>query len=221
MNDGILAMIVQWTLLVCIWMGSFDRQLNRLGLARASALAVLTVVLVCSYASWQLYFLPVYVNVSGGILPFLLSGWIWMKLPAKGKEYTLASSVLLACVILFIRKLIFWDPVLLILDEELLIPIACLFLVFLLSRRLEQQWFLLIVSVPLADVFYVFSNLQALSRYSQAVIGSPEAQDRLWISISLWIITMITLAFFNRFAAFSRKSLQVLFKWKSKTEPNR
>lgn len=221
MNDGILAMIVQWTLLICMWMGLFDQQLKRLGLSRASALAVMTAALVCSFANWQLYFLPVSLNVSGTILPFMLAGWMWMNLPAKGKEYTLAASVLIACVLLLFRKLVFWDPVLLILDEDILVPFISLLLVCLISRKMEQQWFLLIVSIPLSDLFYVISNLQALSRYAQAIAGSPEAQDYLWMSISLWVLTLVVYRVLNRLVAMTGKSLQTVFRWKSKTEPNR
>lgn len=221
MNDGIIAMIVQWILLICLWMGLFDRQMNRLGLSNSTALAGLTAFLVCSFTDWKFYFLPVYVNVSGGILPFLLSGWFWMKLPAKGKEYTLAASVLMACVLLLMRKLLFWDPVLLIVNEEVLIPVIVLVLVFLITRRMEQQWFVLIVSLPLSDLFYVISNLQALSRYSSAVIGSPEAQDRMWISIACWVFVLMVLAMCKQLIQLCGRSLQALFKMKSKTEPNR
>ncbi len=221
MNDGTFAMILQWTLLVCVWMGLFDRELERIGLTRTSGLVVLTGFLVCSFADWKLYFLPVNVNLSGGILPFFLAGWMWMKLPSRGREYIIAACALTACVLLFIRKLLFWDPILMIFDEKLLVPVSSLLLTCFITRRLEQQWFLLLVSVPLADLLYVLSNLSVISRYSaDDVIGGAWAQDSFWMSVALWIGLVASWNLLKRMIRLAAKPFQEIIRSKSKTESN-
>ncbi|WP_240470130.1 hypothetical protein [Brevibacillus laterosporus] len=110
MNDGTIAMIVEWTLLCVVWMGLTDRFLHQMGWKRSTALLILTAFLVTSYSEWRLFLLPVEVNVSGMLLPLLLGGTLWYHLKKKRRKYMITSSILLAFALILLRKLFFLGP---------------------------------------------------------------------------------------------------------------
>jgi hypothetical protein len=184
MNDGILTLILQWCLLCLFWMGMFDRPLRKILLTRAQALALITLFLVCSFANWKLYFLPVVVNVSGTILPLLFSAWVWAVLPFDQRGYCILAALFTVFLLFAARMLLFWDPVLLVMDEQLLLTLMILCSLFILTREWRQQLFIILTALPLADALYTLSFLK---KANQCLIGGGYAQDLLWITIPFWM----------------------------------
>ncbi|MGC5324536.1 YphA family membrane protein [Brevibacillus sp. SYSU BS000544] len=216
MNEGIMALLVQWTLLICAWMGLFDSAIQKSGFSRAKLLATLTAFLCCSFANWELYFMPLAVNVSGVILPFLLAGWMYVRLTVSNKEYILAAGILCACVILFMRKLLFWDPILLVVEEILLVPLLCIILINLIARNFMHQLFVLLLALPLSDLLYVGSNVALIPQVESSVAGSLEAQDIFWVSIGVWVIAKAVWEASKVTGKITMKPLQTLRKSKTK-----
>ena len=212
MNDGVISLITQWCLLCMIWMGLFDRALTGIRVSRAVALAGLMLSLVCAYANWQLYFLPVSVNVSGALLPVMAAAWIWSVLPAQGKQYCVLSVLFTVFLQFAARKLFFWDPVLLIVDEHILLPVVLVCANFLLVREWRQQLVILLLSLPLADGLYVISNE---AQWEEAIVGGEYAQDLLWSVLSLW--TLVALSWSAMVKGFNVFRGLLSEKWKTKS----
>lgn len=183
MNDGIVTMLIQWCLLCLIWMGNFDRALQRLGFTRRNALAALTVFFICTFVSWRLVFLPVQVNLSGALLPLLFAGWLYANLPQERRRYLVVIAFFLAFLFAFLRKLTVSDPVLLIADEVILFPLAAVTTIVTVSRNPVVQLFMIMVSLPVADALFATSFLH---RADLAQLGSDYAQDLLWCTLALW-----------------------------------
>ncbi|WP_134683281.1 YphA family membrane protein [Brevibacillus migulae] len=212
MNDGVISLITQWCLLCLLWMGLFDRALQRIRVSRAVALAGLMLSLVCAYANWQLYFLPVSINVSGTLLPIMAAAWVWSVLPAEGKHYCVLSVLFSVFLQFAARKLFFWDPVLLIMDEHILLPLVLVCTTFLLVREWQQQLVILLLSLPLADGLYVISNE---AQWENGIVGGEYAQDLLWSVLSLWILVAFAWSVMTK--GFSLLRVHLVEKWKAKT----
>lgn len=185
MNEGTITLLVQWCFLCLIWMGSFDGPLSGLGFTRSNALTLITVFLLCSFVSWRLYFLPIELTISGALLPSLLAGWLYTRLEKGRRRLYLISALLSGTLLCMFRILLFKDPVLLVLDERLLIPIGALVGLFALTRNVKQQLFFLLFVFLLADIMFTCSFLKKADRL---VIGGDYAQDLLWSTLSLWSI---------------------------------
>lgn len=85
MNEGTIALLIQWSLLCLVWMGSFDAQLREMNMERRRVLAVLCAFLICSFVSWKLFFAPIQVSLSGTLLP-LLQVWSSTRASPKRRE---------------------------------------------------------------------------------------------------------------------------------------
>lgn len=218
MNDGILTLVIQWCFICLIWMGTLDRPLRQFSFSRAHALAVVTIFLLCSLVSWRLYFLPIEVNISGGILPLLLAGWIYTQLQQERRRYLLISSFFIGCMLLFLRKILFWDPVLLFTDEVLLLPLVIVFAAVILARTIVFQAFILLVSLTLSDALFALSQMK---QAGSATIGTDYTQDMLWISLSLWVLVMSSLHIGKKGIVRLWSAIFPQLKWKSKTDTDR
>jgi hypothetical protein len=218
MNDGIVAMIIQWCLLCFIWMGSLDLPLRKSGLSRSHGLAVLAGFLLSSFVSWRLFFLPLEISISGAVLPLLSAGWMYARLAIERRRYLLLSACFIAFLLFALRKMIFFDPVLLIADELLLLPALTVATVIALTRSVTLQLFILLVSLPLSDVFYMLSFFQQVGHCR---IGSGYAQDLLWSSIALWASVIFVWSGMKNRAAAICAALILQLKGKSKSHPDR
>lgn len=218
MNDGVVTLVIQWCFICLIWMGSLDRPLSRFSFSRRRALAVLSVCLVCSMVSWRLYFLPIEVNISGGILPLLLAGWMYAHLPEEKRRYLLISSFFLGFMLFFLRKILFWDPVLLVMDEMLLLPVVIVPAAIVVARNIVLQAFILLVSLPLSDTLFTLSQL---GQAGSAKIGSEDAQDMLWVSLALWLLVISMWRLVEKGAIGLGGKWQPLSKWKAKKDTDR
>jgi hypothetical protein len=185
MNEGTLTLLFQWCLLCLIWMGSFDRTLLEMGVTRAVALAALALFLVCSFVSWRLHFLPVHVSISGSLLPILCAGWLYERLVRERRRLVLIAGVITGFLLFCLRMLLFHDPVLLVVDETVMIPLSALFAVLALSRDAKQQLFHLFTAFPLSDALF---SLRFLAMMEESEFGSAYAQDLLWSAVSLWCV---------------------------------
>jgi len=208
MNDGILAIIIQWCLLCVIWMGVLDRPLRRLGLHRTSGLALVTVSLVCAFVHWQVYFFPVEINISGFLFPLLLAAWSWQFVSFRQKIFILLAASLTTVLLFFVRKLLFKDPVLLIFDELAMYPVLTVVIFHFLSRNLVCHWFLLLVAVPLSDALFSLSFLEQTKR---SVIGGEYQQDLFWLTVMVWgVVSTVWLAAANVFHLLGKRIVSVL-----------
>jgi len=183
MNEGTLSMIIQWCLLLLIWMGSLDFVLVRMGMTRAAALAALALFLVCSFVSWRLYFLPVHISISGALLPALAAGWLYSGLPRMRRRFLLLAGCVTASLLALFRLALSRDPVLLVLDEPILVAGVMLAALFTLTKEFRQQLFLLFLVLPLSDALQVLS---VLPQMEQGIVGGEYAQDLLWVNMALW-----------------------------------
>jgi hypothetical protein len=195
MNEGTLAILIQWCFLCLVWMGSFDRPLKRWGVSRAGTLAVLAAFLACSFVSWQITFLPVQVSLSGAILPLLCGGWLYGRLAKEKRRLYLLAGAAAGLALFWLRWLFFTDPVLQVWDEAVLLPTAAVLAVFAIARRGLARLYLLAVSLPGADVLYA---LYVWKLSGTCEIGGGYAQDLLWSAVSLWSLTGSTLAAVRR-----------------------
>lgn len=218
MNDGVITLITQWCLLCLIWMGMFDRALGRIALTRSHGLAVVTLFLICSYANWQLYFLPVSINLSGAILPLLTAAWIWSALHPQHKGFVLLAALFTTFLLFATRKLFFWDPVLMIVDEPILLPLIMVGTLFLLAREWRQQLVILFLSLPLADAVYMISSFQ---QWERCIIGGEYAQDLMWSILPLWLMFALLWRIMTKGLGVFRTYLTTQLKWKTKTNANR
>ncbi|WP_019122476.1 YphA family membrane protein [Brevibacillus massiliensis] len=218
MNDGVLSIVLQWSLICVVWMGSLDRQLHRLHLSRRSALFILTVTLICAFTSWRLYFFPVDVNVGGAIIPLLLSCWSWLHLPKQGKTFLILAAFLFACALYFARLFAFRDPVLLVWDEKLLLPVLLITVLVFLTRNWQVQWFIILVALPLADAFY---TLNFLDKGAESQIGGAKTQDLLWCTICLWTALMSLYSTLQKSVVRSYRRFVRTFKLRTKTHSHR
>jgi hypothetical protein len=191
MNEGTLAILIQWCFLCLVWMGSFDRPLKRWGLTRAGTLAVLAAFLVCTFVSWQLAFLPLQVSLSGTILPLLCGGWLYGRLAEDKRRLHLLAGAAVGMTLFWLRWLFFTDPVLQVWDEAVLLPAAAVLAVFAIARSGLARLYLLAVSLPAADVLY---GLYVWRLSGTCMIGGGYAQDLLWSAASLWSLTGSALA---------------------------
>lgn len=183
MNEGTLAMLIQWCMLCLVWMGSFDRLLRETGVSRKYLLAVITVFLVCSFASWKLSFAPVHISLAGTLLPLVSCGWLYTFLPPKKRRFLLLASIAMAWLLFWLRWVFFSDPVLLFSDERVLLPAAAVIMVLIVNRSTLQQLFSLLFSLEIAEVIHGFY----FWKWSGAcVLGGEYAQDLLWSGLSLW-----------------------------------
>lgn len=218
MNDGTIAMIVEWTLLCVVWMGITDQFLHQMRWKRSTALLVLTTFLITSYSEWRLYVIPVEVNVSGMLLPLLVGGVLWYFLKRQRRKYMLTSAVLLTLVLILLRKLFFWDPVLLFIDEVIILPILCVILCFIVTRHAIYHWFLLCVALPLSDAFYQASFLSLTER---CVIGGEYQQDLFWTSFAMWAGCYMVCQLVQKTGLVLRTRIAPMFRLKSKSPTNR
>lgn len=183
MNDGTVALLIQWCFLCLVWMGNLDQSLHALGFSRRSGIALLCAYLVCSFAEWKLYVLPVYVYVGGVILPVLTAGWLWLRLTQRQKLYAMSGAVLYTVLFYLVQKLVMADPVLLIWDRHVMLPLLYVLCIQFSSRDRVVQWFILLLSVPLSDVFL---SLQEMTYRYQATLGGAEEQDMFWTTTAIW-----------------------------------
>ncbi|MBG9797450.1 hypothetical protein O0555_02405 [Brevibacillus laterosporus] len=218
MNDGTMAMIVEWTLLCVVWMGLTDRFLHHMGWKRSTALMVLTAFLITSYSEWRLFILPVEVNVSGMLLPLLIGGGLWYHLKKKRRKYMMTSAILMAFALILLRKLFFWDPVLLFIDEVMILPVLCVILCFIVTRHATYHWFLLCVAFPISDAFYQASFLSLTER---CVIGGEYQQDLFWASFTLLSGCYLVIQLLQKAGMLLRTRIAPLIRFKSKSPTNR
>jgi hypothetical protein len=218
MNDGIRTLILEWCLLWLLWMGILDRPLRSIDLTRIQALALVSLFLLGSFANWKLSFLPVDVNVSGTILPLLTAAWIWTGLSKNKRGYSMLAAVFTVFALFAVRKLLFWDPVLLLLDETLLLPLFLVGLLFLLSRDWREQLFIVLIGLPLADALYMLSCLPQLE---ECVIGGGYAQDLLWTTLPLWMTAAAVWNVLYRGIVSLRAGLLASGRWRTKTNAHR
>ncbi|WP_139489189.1 YphA family membrane protein [Brevibacillus dissolubilis] len=217
MNEGIVAIILQWSMLCLIWMGSLDGPLRQIGLGRRSALAFVTAWIVCSFSSWQLYFLPVHVNVGGVLVPLLFAGWCWAAVPKKRRMPLLIATFMSAVMVFVVRKMLFFDPVLLVLEDTFLVPIVVVVILYGMTRSRLYHFFMLLLALPLSDALYMLSYLDQLTDLE---LGSGHAQDMFWLSFALWgVATVVWLVVYRGGTAVGRMAANL--RVRSKTNPNR
>lgn len=184
MNDGTLAILIQWYFLCLIWMGVCDGVFHRWGIKRAGALAVVTLFLVCTFVSWQLSFFPaIRVSVSGAILPFLCAGWLYSNQQHGRKRIYVIIGGCIGIALFWFRWLLFTDPVLAVWDVRWMVPVCAVFAALTVSRSSLTQMFLLLLSLPLSDLLY---SLYEWKLTGSCQIGNEYAHDLLWSAISLW-----------------------------------
>lgn len=185
MNEGTLAILIQWCLLCLAWMGSLDRLLRELGVSRKRMLAVITAFLLCSFVSWELFVAPVQVRVSGTILPLLACGWLYGQLPRERRRLHILTATLIALLLFWFRFLFYTDPVLLFGDERVIVPAAAIVSIMMIGRHGAAQLFQLLFSFSMADLFHTF-YFWKLS--GTCVLGDAYAQDLMWSGVTLWVL---------------------------------
>lgn len=188
MNEGTVAILIQWSLLCLVWMGSFDLQLQNMKMERRRVLAVISAFLICTFVNWEIYFAPIQVSLSGTILPLIASIVLYTKLMSKIRRLYLLSALATALLLFWLRWLFFTDPILLFWDERIIVPAVGVSTIFLMSRTNLGQLFQLTLAMPLADVIHslYFWKLSGSCQW-----GSEYAQDLLWSGISLWALVSI------------------------------
>ncbi|UFJ42802.1 hypothetical protein LOK74_10040 [Brevibacillus humidisoli] len=218
MNEGIIALILQWSILCLVWMGALDRTLHHVKLSRRSTLAGLAAFMLCSFADWRLYFLSVEINLSGTVLPLLLAGRVWRSIGRANRAYVLAAAALCLALLFFVRKVLFMDPVLLLIDEWLLVPGLLMLIMLLLTRHQADQLLIMLLAFPLSDALY---TLSFLGYATELVIGAPAAQDLLWCSFAMWVcITSVWLASRSRLTTVAFFQVP-WFRWRTKPPSER
>lgn len=219
MNDGIIALIVQWCLLCLCWMGFFDKQLRNLGVNRAVGLAMITLFLVATYSNWVVNLPPIQINLGGAVLPMLVAAWVWTSCPTGGKRYLLLLSGICTLCVFSLRTFFFWDPVLLIWDERYLLPLVIVVLALLLVRDWRQQLFLLFVMFVISDALYMGSTFQ---RWQACTIGNEYAEDLLWSAVPLWMLCAYMWRGITIMLRLMMQKIRLpLLKWKTKTNADR
>lgn len=188
MNEGTLAILIQWSLLCLVWMGSLDLLLRELKVTRKHLLAALTVFLICSFAFWPLSFAPVQVSLAGTLLPLILCGWLYRKMPKDRRRIHLLASMMIAWLLFWLRWMFFTDPVLLFWEEQLILPVIGLVAVAIVNRKGVAQLFSLLFSFILADVIHA---LYFWRLSGTCLLGDEYAQDLMWSSLSLWCILRV------------------------------
>lgn len=206
MNEGTIALLSQWCLLCLVWMGSMDPLLSEMKVSPRRLLAVLCAFLLCSFVSWKVYFAPIEVSLSGAMLPFLASAWLYARLPQVPRRLYVLGACATAVLLFWLRWLFFNDPILLFWDERVILPVTGILSILAMTRHRVAQLFQVMVALPLADVLY---SLYFRRLSGTCLLGSEYAQDLLWSTISLWGIVTIT-----RLAA-----LRIL-KWKKTASPD-
>ncbi|ATF12994.1 hypothetical protein HPY28_03090 [Brevibacillus sp. HB1.2] len=188
MNEGTVAILIQWSLLCLVWMGSFDLQLQNMKMERRRVLAVISAFLICTFVNWEIYFAPIQVSLSGTILPLIASIVLYTKLMSKIRRLYLLSALATALLLFWLRWLFFTDPILLFWDERIIVPAVGVSTIFLMSRTNLGQLFQLTLAMPLADAIHslYFWKLSGSCQW-----GSEYAQDLLWSGISLWALVSI------------------------------
>ncbi|KMZ41230.1 MULTISPECIES: hypothetical protein [Bacillales] len=188
MNEGTVAILIQWSLLCLVWMGSLDLQLRNMKMERRRVLAVISAFLICTFVSWKIYFAPIQVSLSGTVLPLIASIVLYTKLMSKIRRLYLLSALATALLLFWLRWLFFTDPILLFWDERIIVPAVGVSTIFLMSRTHLGQLFQLMLSLPLADAIHslYFWKLSGSCQW-----GSEYAQDLLWSSLSLWALVSI------------------------------
>ncbi|MGG4446005.1 YphA family membrane protein [Brevibacillus porteri] len=188
MNEGTVAILIQWSLLCLVWMGSFDLQLQNMKMERRRVLAVISAFLICTFVNWEIYFAPIQVSLSGTILPLIASIVLYTKLMSKIRRLYLLSALATALLLFWLRWLFFTDPILLFWDERIIVPAVGVSTIFLMSRTNLGQLFQLTLAMPLADAIHslYFWKLSGSCQW-----GSEYAQDLLWSGISLWALVCI------------------------------
>jgi hypothetical protein len=188
MNEGTLAILIQWCLLCLVWMGSLDLLLRELKVSRKHVLAVLTVFLLSSFVVWPLSFAPVEISLTGTILPLILCGWLYRRLPHTRRRFHLLATVMIAWLLFWLRWAFFTDPIMLFWDEGVIIPVVALITVMIGNRQGMPQLFSLLFSVVLSDAIHAlyFTRLSGT-----CVLGDGFAQDLIWSSFSLWCVLRV------------------------------
>lgn len=196
MNEGTLAVLIQWCFLCLVWMGLYDRELTRWGMSRPSALAVVAAFLVCSFVSWKLSFLPsVQVYISGFLLPFLCAGWLYSRIPGRRKRLYLVIGGCMGTLLFWFRWLLFTDPILAFWDVRWMLPACAFFAALTVSRSALIQLFLLLFALPISDLLYTVYEWR-LAGFGQ--IGNEYAQDLLWSALSLSAVCAAVLTLIRR-----------------------
>ncbi|MFS0555521.1 hypothetical protein [Brevibacillus sp. 179-C9.3 HS] len=188
MNEGTVAILIQWSLLCFVWMGSFDLPLRNMRLERKQVLAVISAFLISSFVSWEMYFAPIQVSLSGTILPLIASIVLYTKLMPKIRRLYLLSALATAVLLFWLRWLFFTDPILLFWDEKVIVPTVCVSVILLMSRTSLGQLFQLMITLPLADAIH---SLFFWRLSGSCYLGTEYAQDLMWSGISLWVLVSI------------------------------
>ncbi|WP_432776952.1 hypothetical protein AAFJ72_09960 [Brevibacillus gelatini] len=182
MNEGTIAILIQWSLLCLVWMGSFDSQLREMGMERRRVLAVLCLFLISSFVSWKLFFAPIQVSLSGTLLPLFASVILYARLPKAGRRLYVLWAMGIAVMLFWLRWLFFTDPILLIWDERVIVPGIGVVVALATSRQMAVRLFVLMLALPMADALYTLHFWQDSGVCS---LGADYAQDLLWSGISL------------------------------------
>lgn len=187
MNEGTIALLIQWSLLCLVWMGSMDAQLQEIGLQRKPVLAFIGSFLIGTFVSWKLYVAPVEVSLSGMLLPFAASVCLYTRLQQRRRLYLLGACAT-AILLFWLRWLFFTDPILLLWDEQLILPAAAILSILAMSRHLGAQLFQVMVSLPLADALY---SLFMWKQSGTCRLGDDFSQDLLWSTVSLGTVASV------------------------------
>ncbi|GEB32698.1 MULTISPECIES: YphA family membrane protein [Brevibacillus] len=182
MNEGTIALLIQWSLLCLVWMGSFDAQLREMNMERRRVLAVLCAFLICSFVSWKLFFAPIQVSLSGTLLPLFASVVLYTRLPKATRRLYVVGALGISVMVFWLRWLFFTDPILLFWDERVIVPGISVAVAFSISKLNAARLFALMLALPMADALHTLYFWQASGTCS---LGTDYAQDLLWSGISL------------------------------------
>ncbi|RKD25687.1 hypothetical protein BEP19_01725 [Ammoniphilus oxalaticus] len=202
MNDGYLALIAMWCLLIVIWSGWLDRFFRRHRFFPNSAMLLFTGLSLFS-SWWILPFFAGHVRVIPFFLPIIVAAYLWIKEASAKHRVQLATASILIGVSIFLMQLLFrLDPILMFTNEKWLVAGFTILLLFVTAQRLSHQWILLALGLALSDLCLQLFNWQ---KTGSMLLGSAFFQDVWWISACGLAVTRYLLGFGKWPTVFRRK----------------
>ena len=203
MNDGFISLVSIWCLLIIIWSGWFDSFFQ--GNRHKRMLCMIPLVLWLLGHGWKYPFSYGEIWVLPVLLPIVVATYVWVKEGENNRLHIVTASFLVGVSVFFMQMLFHLDPVLMFMDEKLLLAGFTVLLIMMTARRLSHQWILFSFALGLSDLCFQLYVWQKSGFFS---LGNPFIQDIWWMTVTLLFLTRSILYLVKRPIIVKRKRVE-------------
>ena len=183
MNAGVFGLVSVWFMFLFIWLGWFDRPLQKYELSKNKVMLVFLIYLLGTGFSFSV------AGAEFGVVTSLFSlgigGYFWLREGESFRFHLLTASLLISASLFLTQIMIRLDPILMIIKEPQLLSFMVVSLAVLTARTGIHQLILQSLGLWINDVLF---QLFLWDKTSQLYIGSPDFRDLWWLSFYSLIV---------------------------------